>query len=138
MFLRNDMRGERRSILLVVGDSYASSYPDMVTDALGWNLAVDMQDGTGFVDHADKPSPAHPPFIERLDRDAAYPALARRPRSAAESVGVCLIDPVAQQWYRGNDVKQLLWNDGVNLNSDDNAYYANKIIENLTRMGIAS
>lgn len=61
---------DRRPTLLVVGDSYASSYPDMVADALGWNLAVDIQDGTGFVDHAAEPSPAHAPFIERLDRDA--------------------------------------------------------------------
>ena len=69
---------------------------------------------------------------------SGYPALAEGLRSAAESVGARVIDPVAQQWYRGSDVKRLLWKDGVNLNGDGNAYYAGKIIENLTRMGIAS
>ncbi len=57
--------------LLVVGDSYAAVYPDLLADKMGWSLSVDVQDGTGFVSHTDKPSPSHAPFIERLDRDAA-------------------------------------------------------------------
>jgi hypothetical protein len=66
--------------LLIVGDSYADTYPDLVADKMGWSLALDAQDGTGFV-HCLDVSPRHvdyinppPPrvrFIDRLDRDAA-------------------------------------------------------------------
>ena len=55
-----------------------------------------------------------------------------------KSVGAQVIDPVAQRWYRDGDVKRLLWKDGVNLSGEGNAYYADKIVENLTRMGVAS
>ena len=183
---------DRQSTLLVVGDSYANSYPDMVTDALGWNLAVDVQDGTGFVDHADKPSPAHAPFIERLDRDAEtydvdyvlvdggridldtppeqvvpaadryvdeaharwpkakivvvlpvfadspvsanYPPLAEGLRRAVEGVGGYLIDPLAQGWYTDVVAKYLLLQDGRHLNYNGETYYAKKIVANLTQM----
>ncbi|MGH3959086.1 SGNH/GDSL hydrolase family protein [Mycobacterium sp.] len=54
-----------------MGDSYAVSYPDMVADKMGWSLAVDAQDSTGFVHGTDDASPPHVPFIDRLDRDAA-------------------------------------------------------------------
>ena len=57
--------------LLVVGDSYAVTYPDLVADKMGWSLALDAQDGTGFVHGIDNLSPPHVPFIDRLDRDAA-------------------------------------------------------------------
>ncbi len=75
-----------------------------------------------------------------VTREAAnnYPAVAQGLRGTAESVGAQVIDPVAQRWYRGGDLKRLLWKDGVNLNGDGNAYYAAKIIENLTRLGVAS
>jgi lysophospholipase L1-like esterase len=62
---------DHQPALLVVGDSYATAYPDLVADKLGWSLSVDVQDGTGFVSHTDTPSPAHAPFIDRLDRDAS-------------------------------------------------------------------
>jgi lysophospholipase L1-like esterase len=62
---------DHQPALLVVSDSYAAAYPDLVADRLGWSLSVDVQDGTGFVSHADTPSPAHAPFIDRLDRDAS-------------------------------------------------------------------
>ena len=73
-------------------------------------------------------------------RDVAsnYPVLAQGLRGTAESVGAQVIDPVAQRWYRDGDVKRLLWKDGVNLSGEGNAYYADKIVENLTRMGVAS
>jgi lysophospholipase L1-like esterase len=57
--------------LLVVGDSFAVTYPDLVADKMGWNLALDAQGGTGFVHGIDNLSPPHVPFIDRLDRDAA-------------------------------------------------------------------
>jgi hypothetical protein len=66
--------------LLIVGDSYADTYPDLVADKMGWSLALDAQDGTGFlhcinvsprrVEYIDPP-PRRMPFIDRLNRDAA-------------------------------------------------------------------
>jgi hypothetical protein len=75
-----------------------------------------------------------------VTRDAAsnYPAVAQGLLDTAESVGAQVIDPVAQRWYRNGDLKRLLWKDGVNLNGDGNAFYASKIMENLTRIGVAS
>jgi hypothetical protein len=183
--------------LLVVGDSYAVTYyPDLVADKMGWSLALDAQDGTGFVHGVDNLSPARVPFIDRLDRDAAtyhadyvlidggridlgeppepvvaaadeyiknvhsdwpnakiiimlpssatpdvaanYPAVAQGLSRTAESVGAYVIDPVAQRWYRDIDVKLLLWPDGLHLNHNGDAYYADKIIENLKQIGFAS
>jgi hypothetical protein len=67
--------------LLVVGDSYADTYPDVVADKMGWSLALDARDGTGFIHCIDPLAPRHMlyidpppprlPFIDRLDRDAA-------------------------------------------------------------------
>jgi hypothetical protein len=66
--------------LLIVGDSYADTYPDLVADKMGWSLALDAQDGTGFVNCIDvttrhaqyiDPPPPRVPFIDRLNRDAA-------------------------------------------------------------------
>jgi hypothetical protein len=66
--------------LLIVGDSYADTYPDLVADKMGWSLALDAQDGTGFVHCLDvearhvqyiDPPPPRVPFIDRLDRDTA-------------------------------------------------------------------
>jgi GDSL-like Lipase/Acylhydrolase family len=67
--------------LLVVGDSYADTYPDLVADKMGWSLALDAQDGSGFVHCVDNrsiwrglyidPLPPPVPFIDRLDRDVA-------------------------------------------------------------------
>jgi lysophospholipase L1-like esterase len=197
---------DSKPTLLLVGDSFAGgtgdpnvlNYPYLLARKEGWHVALDAQGGTGFVHRVDNVSPPGVPFIERLDGDAAiyhyrvdyvlidggrndlgeppepvlaaadeyikkvhsfwpnakiiivlpsfvtpkvannYPALAQGLRRTAESVGADVIDPVAQRWYRDIDVKRLLWKDGVNLNGDGNAYYADKIIENLTRMGFAS
>jgi hypothetical protein len=73
-----------------------------------------------------------------VTRDAAsnYPAVAQGLRGTAESMGAQVIDLVAQRWYRNGDLKRVLWKDGVNLNGD--AFSANKIMENLTRIGVAS
>lgn len=67
--------------LLVVGDSYADTYPDVVADKMGWSLALDARDGTGFIRCFDTLAPRHMlyidpppprlPFIDRLDRDVA-------------------------------------------------------------------
>jgi GDSL-like Lipase/Acylhydrolase family len=57
--------------LLVVRDSYAIRYPDLVADRMGWSLALDGQDGTGFVRRVDVHNPKRVPFIDRLDADAA-------------------------------------------------------------------
>lgn len=192
--------------LLVVGDSFAGgtgdpafpTYPNLVARKQRWNLALDAQGGTGFLHRLPEAVPPGVPFIDRLDRDAAiyhrrvdyvlidggradlfdpvepvlaaaddyvkkvrsvwptakivivlpsyvtrdaannYPAVAQGLRDTAESVGAQVIDPVAQRWYRGGDLKRLLWKDGVNLNGEGNAYYAAKITENLTRLGVAS
>jgi lysophospholipase L1-like esterase len=78
-----------------------------------------------------------PSYVTR-DVASNYPVLAQGLRGTAESVGAQVIDPVAQRWYREGDVKRLLWKDGVNLSGDGNAYYSGKVIENLTRMGVAS
>jgi lysophospholipase L1-like esterase len=78
-----------------------------------------------------------PSYVTR-DVASNYPVLAQGLRGTAESVGAQVIDPVAQRWYRGGDVKRLLWKDGVNLSGEGNAYYSDKVIENLTRMGVAS
>jgi hypothetical protein len=57
--------------LLVVRDSYAIGYPDLVADRMGWSLVLDGQDGTGFVRSIDLHNPKRVPFIDRLDADAA-------------------------------------------------------------------
>lgn len=62
---------DHQPALLVVGDSYATGYPDMIAEKMGWSLSLDVQSGTGFLPHTDTPSPAHAPFIDRLDRDAS-------------------------------------------------------------------
>jgi GDSL-like Lipase/Acylhydrolase family len=71
---------EYKPTLLIVGDSYADTYPDLVADKMGWSLALDAQDGTGFVRCLDvaprhvqyiDPPPPRVPFIDRLNRDAA-------------------------------------------------------------------
>jgi hypothetical protein len=55
--------------LLAVGDSSAT--PFLVTDKVGWSLARDIQNGTGFVRGVENASPPRVPFIDRLDQDAA-------------------------------------------------------------------
>src|SRR5271168_4737493 len=40
---------DHKPTLLAVGDSYAATYPELVADKMGWSLALDAQDGTGFV-----------------------------------------------------------------------------------------
>jgi hypothetical protein len=57
--------------LLVVRDSYAVTYPDLVADQMDWSLALDGQDGTGFVRPVDNDNPGRVPFIDRLAGDAA-------------------------------------------------------------------
>ncbi len=65
--------------LLVAGDSFAAgvgdpnnpTYPYVVANRMGWNLALDAQGGTGFASGIDSLSPPTVPFIDRLDRDAA-------------------------------------------------------------------
>jgi hypothetical protein len=57
--------------LLVVRDSYAIGYPDVIADRMGWSLALDGRDGTGFVRSVDMHNPERVPFIDRLDADAA-------------------------------------------------------------------
>jgi hypothetical protein len=195
-----------KPVLLVAGDSFAAgvgdpnnpTYPYLVANRMGWNLALDAQGGTGFASGIDSLSPPTVPFIDRLDRDAAtyayhvdyvlidggrvdldlppervvaaadeyvkkvrsdwpkariivvlpsfptpvaaesYSAVAQGLRSAAESVGADLIDPTAQHWYRGIEGKTLMWRDGAHLNAKGETYYADKVIDNLKRMGLAS
>jgi GDSL-like Lipase/Acylhydrolase family len=57
--------------LLVVRDSYAVTYPNLVADRMGWTLALDGRERTGFVGSVDNDNPARVPFIDRLDGDAA-------------------------------------------------------------------
>jgi lysophospholipase L1-like esterase len=183
---------DHRPTLLVVGDSYATTYPDLVADKMGWSLTRDAQDGTGFVHRVDKASPARVPFIDRLDLDAAsyhvdyvlidggrsdlgeppdrvvaaadeyvkkvhshwpdakiiivlptsvtpdeapnYPAVSQGLRRTADSAGAYVIDPVAERWYRDVDPKALMWTDGIHLNGNGDAYYADKIVANLKQM----
>lgn len=196
---------DSKPTVLVVGDSFAAgvvpeivTYPQLVADKLGWNLALDAQGGTGFVRGDDTFSPPHMPFIDRLDRDTAtyryridyilidggrndlglvagpvvtaadeyirkvhsywpaakiiivlpayvlarmadnYPILAEGFRRTADSVGAYVIDPVAQGWYRDIDLKPLIGRDGIHFNGKGNAYCADKIIENLKQIGLAS
>jgi hypothetical protein len=70
-----------RPTLLVVGDSYAETYPDLVADKMGWSSVLDEQDGSGFVRCIDyrtfrheqyiNPTPLPVPFKDRLDHDVA-------------------------------------------------------------------
>ncbi|WP_162465176.1 MULTISPECIES: SGNH/GDSL hydrolase family protein [unclassified Mycolicibacterium] len=63
--------------LLVVGDSFAGgtgdptfrTYPYLLGDLLGWNLTVDAQGGTGFVNATGNGKSRGVPFIDRLARD---------------------------------------------------------------------
>jgi lysophospholipase L1-like esterase len=67
-----------------------------------------------------------------------YVAVAEGLHRTAERVGAYVIDPVAQHWYRDIDVKRLLWRDNVNLNDAGEAYYADKIVENLRHLGFGA
>jgi lysophospholipase L1-like esterase len=66
-----------RPTLLIVGDSFAGGtgdpsfrpYPYLLGDRLGWNLTVDAQGGTGFVNAAGDGNSRGVPFIDRLARD---------------------------------------------------------------------
>ncbi len=66
-----------RPTLLVVGDSFAGGtgdptfrpYPHLLGDQLCWNLTVDAQGGTGFVNAAGDGNSRGVPFIDRLARD---------------------------------------------------------------------
>ncbi|MEV0672711.1 SGNH/GDSL hydrolase family protein [Mycobacterium sp. NPDC050441] len=65
-----------RPTLLIVGDSFAGGtgdvtfrpYPYLLGDRLGWNLTVDAQGGTGFINAGDVKKRGTP-FAVRLDRD---------------------------------------------------------------------
>src|ERR1700753_675670 len=57
--------------LLAVGDSSTAAYPFEVADKMGWSLARDVQNGTGFLRGVATASPPRVPFIDRLDGDAA-------------------------------------------------------------------
>ena len=65
------MKFDHRPSLLVVGDSYAATYPYAVADKMGWSLALDTRDGTGFVGRSDEHPTAGVPFIDRILGDAA-------------------------------------------------------------------
>jgi GDSL-like Lipase/Acylhydrolase family len=65
------MKFDYKPTLLVVRDSYSAIYPALVADRMGWSLALDGQDGTGFVRDTDTHNPARVPFMDRLDGDAA-------------------------------------------------------------------
>lgn len=195
----------RKPTCLLVGDSFAVgtgdpqvvTYPHLLADKMGCNLALDAEIGTGFLHSIDNLPIPTAPFIDRLGRDEAtyryhvdyvlidggrddlgsapepvvaaadeyvkkvhadwpnakiviilpsyvtaqaasnFPAVAEGLRRAAEAVGAHVIDPVAQGWYRGIDVKPLLAPDGIHFNGAGNKYYANKIMENLNKMGLA-
>lgn len=195
----------RKPTCLLVGDSFAVgtgdpqvvTYPHLVADKMGCNLALDAEIGTGFLHSIDNLPIPTAPFIDRLGRDEAtyryhvdyviidggrddlgsppepvvaaadeyikkvrsdwpkakivvilpsyvtaqaasnFPVVAEGLRRAAESVGAQVIDPVAQGWYRGIDVKPLLARDGIHFNGEGNKYYADKIMENLGKMGLA-
>ncbi|OBB44624.1 SGNH/GDSL hydrolase family protein [Mycobacterium sp. 852002-51961_SCH5331710] len=68
---------DHRPTLLVVGDSFAGGtgdptfrpYPYLLGELLGWNLTVDAQGGTGFVNAVGDGDSRGVPFINRLDRD---------------------------------------------------------------------
>ncbi len=66
-----------------------------------------------------------------------FPAVSSGMRRSAEEVGAYVIDPVAEGWYRGKDLAPFLWKDGVHLNGEGNAYYADRIIGSLRAMGLA-
>ncbi|MEB3980334.1 SGNH/GDSL hydrolase family protein [Mycobacterium sp. 663a-19] len=65
-----------------------------------------------------------------------YPAVADGLRQAAGSLGAYVIDPVAQQWYLGVDMKPLLSPDGLHLNDNGEVYYASKIVASLRQLGL--
>lgn len=72
---------DRVPTVLVVGDSFAGGtgdpsieiYPNILARRMGWDLALDAQGGTGFVNARQIPGTIatnRVPFIERLDDDA--------------------------------------------------------------------
>lgn len=70
-------------------------------------------------------------------QDSAPLAVTAELRRASEEAGVRVIDPVAQQWFRGVDMSQLVSPDGAHLDDNGETYYADKIVENLRQMGFA-
>jgi lysophospholipase L1-like esterase len=65
--------------LLVVGDSFAGGtgdpnfqvFPALLAERMGWNLVVDAQGGTGYVNGRPDSDPPAFPAIDRIDADAA-------------------------------------------------------------------
>jgi lysophospholipase L1-like esterase len=65
-----------------------------------------------------------------------YPVISPALISSAQSIGAYTIDPVAEGWYRDIDLGPLLGPDGVHLNAAGNLYYADRIVDSLSRLGI--
>lgn len=72
------------------------------------------------------------------DAGQDHPDVADGLRATADRVGARVIDPVAQQWFRGVDMGPLMARDGVHLNDAGQDYYAEKIVQNLKQMGFTS
>jgi len=56
---------------------------------------------------------------------------------SARSVGADVIDPVGEGWYDSIDLKSILWQDNIHPNAAGQEYYAERIIRDLKRLGIA-
>jgi len=67
-----------------------------------------------------------------------HPEVADGLRRTADSVGARVIDPAAEQWFRGIEMMPLLARDGTHLNDAGQDYYAEKIVENLKQMGLTA
>lgn len=65
-----------------------------------------------------------------------YPALAPAIRDEAQRIGAHVFDPLAEGWYRNVDLVSMQVSDKVHLNSAGHEFYAQKVVDNLQRIGL--
>ncbi|GAB3127601.1 SGNH/GDSL hydrolase family protein [Tsukamurella serpentis] len=56
--------------------------------------------------------------------------------AASKDISGYVIDPVAEGWFRGRDLKPLLWRDKIHPGAEGNRYYADRMVTALKALGL--
>jgi lysophospholipase L1-like esterase len=76
-----------------------------------------------------------PSYISPVKADL-YPLIAEPIRQSAERIGAVVLDPVGEKWYEGVDLAPFLFTDMFHLNDAGAQFYAQKILDDLRKLGI--
>jgi lysophospholipase L1-like esterase len=76
-----------------------------------------------------------PSYISPLKADL-YPLIAEPIRQSAERIGAVVLDPLGEHWYEGVDLTPFLYSDKYHLNDAGAQFYAQKIVDDLHKVGI--